>query len=151
MKPEEMNEGVRILLGRMDTHPEEFNCGTLSKWSDIIGEIVHRAKGEPSTVPFLNDEEVQIIYDKLRDLERQEFTAQVLRRLTNDTGEGYEQLNLPYIPGIPPGQTRTITKMELELARKLGVSVEVFLESKRKNELNKIYGRFEKQVREALK
>ena len=135
MKPEEMNEGVRILLGRMDTHPEEFNCGTLSKWSDIIGEIVHRAKGEPSTVPFLNDEEVQIIYDKLRDLERQEFTAQVLRRLTNDTGEGYEQLGLPYVPAIPRGATLTLTKAEMARARALGVSVEVYLEAKRKEEI----------------
>lgn len=153
MKPEEMNEGVRILLGRMDTHPEEFNYGVIDKWSDIVGEIVHRAKGEPNMVPFLDDDEVKAIYDKLRDLERHEFTAQVLRRLADTPEEDFDpdQLGLPYIPAVPKGRTVTLTRAEMERAKALGVSPEVFVEAKRKNELGRIYGQFKRHVRKALK
>lgn len=130
MKPEEMNEGVRILLERMETHPQEFNYGILLKWSDIIKEIMKHAKGEPNAVPFLDDDEVKAIYDKLRDLERQEFTAQVLRKLA-DTPEEPEQLDLPYMPAMPTRQTHGLSVEELKQAISLGVSPEVFAQSKR--------------------
>lgn len=134
MTPEEMNEGVRILLDRMDTHPEEFHYGIHTKWAQIISEVMKAAKGEPSLVHFLHPEEVEAIRDKLRALERNEFTSHVLRVLADAPDDDDDQLDLPYIPSIPRGQTRFVTKSEMELARKLGVSIEVFLQSKRARE-----------------
>ena len=150
MKPEEMNEGVRILLERMETHPQEFNYGILLKWSDIIKEIMKHAKGEPNAVPFLDDAEVKAIYDKLRDLERQEFTAQVLRRLA-DTPEEPEQLDLPYMPAMPRGSTVTVTKAEMDRARALGVSTEVYMEAQREEEMKKLYREYQERSRRVMK
>ena len=89
MNKDVMNEGVQILLARMDTNPEEFEEGNYSKWADIIGAVTARVKektegkdyGKP--LPFLSDPEVSALYDKLEDVRRENFTADVMRRLAN--------------------------------------------------------------------
>lgn len=130
MKIEDMNEGVRILLERMETHPQEFNNGILHKWADVVGDVMQRARGEANPVPFLDDAEVQAIYDKLRDLERHEFTAKVLRKLADTPEEREpEQLDLPYIPAMPR-RTYGLSVEELKQAMSLGVTPEVFAQSK---------------------
>jgi hypothetical protein len=130
MKIEDMNEGVRILLERMETHPQEFNNGILHKWSDVVGDVMQRARGEANPVPFLDDAEVQAIYDKLRDLERHEFTAKVLRKLADTPEEReHEQLDLPYIPAMPR-RTYGLSVEEIKQAISLGVTPEVFAQSK---------------------
>lgn len=134
MKIEDMNEGVRILLERMETHPQEFNNGILHKWSDVVGDVMQRARGEANPVPFLDDAEVQAIYDKLRDLERHEFTAKVLRKLADTPEEQeHEQLDLPYIPAMPR-RTYGLSVEELKQAISLGVTPEVYAETKQKLE-----------------
>ena len=150
MKIEDMNEGVRILLERMETHPQEFNNGILHKWADVVGDVMQRARGEANPVPFLDDAEVQAIYDKLRDLERHEFTAKVLRKLA-DTPEEPEQLDLPYMPAIPRGGTVTVTKAEMDRARAFGVSNEVYLEGKRNEALKQLYKEYQERSRQVLK
>jgi hypothetical protein len=45
MNKDVMNQGVQILLDRMDTNPEEFDDYT-GKWGDIIG-AVHARKSIP--------------------------------------------------------------------------------------------------------
>jgi len=138
MKIEDMNEGVRILLERMETHPQEFNHGINIKWGEMVGDIMQRAKGVANVVPFLHDDEVKAIYDKLRDLERHEFTARVLRKLADTPEEDYDpdaQLNLPYVPSIPNMMDRKTFGLdhgELKEARKLGVTPQVYAESKRR-------------------
>ena len=133
MNPEEMNEGVRILIERMDTHPEEFNYGIHEKWSDIISEIMKHARGHPNTVPFLYPEEVQAVQDKLQKLERDEFTAEVLRRLSSGTSREdvdellERQMNLPYASATP--KTYHLTKADVALASKLGVTPHVYAEA----------------------
>lgn len=129
MKIEDMNEGIRILLERMETHPQEFNYGVHEKWSDMVGEIMQRAKGKGDPVPFLNDDEVKAIYDKLRDLERQEFTARVLRKLADTPEEDDRQLDLPYMPAMPR-RTYGLSVEELKQAMSLGVPPEVFAQAK---------------------
>jgi hypothetical protein len=152
MKIEDMNEGVRILLERMETHPQEFNNGILHKWSDVVGDVMQRARGEANPVPFLDDAEVQAIYDKLRDLERHEFTAKVLRKLADTPEElEHEQLDLPYIPAIPRGGTVTVTKAEMDHIRALGVSKEVYLEGKRNEALKQLYKEYQERSRQVMK
>lgn len=136
MTPEEMNEGVRILIERMDTHPEEFNYGIHEKWSDIITEILKHGRGQPSTVPFLHPEEVQAVQDKLQKLERDEFTAEVLRRLAAGTSRDdvdlmmEKQLNLPYARAMTTVPRRfVLNKSQLANAATLGVSPEVYAEA----------------------
>jgi hypothetical protein len=45
MNKDAMNQGVQILLDRMDTNPEEFD-DYAGKWGDIIG-AVHARKSIP--------------------------------------------------------------------------------------------------------
>lgn len=154
MNVEDMNEGVRILLERMETHPQEFNYGIHEKWADIVGDVVQRSKGKADPVPFLNDDEVKALYDKLRDLERNEFTAKVLRKLADTPEQDFDpdaQLNLPYMPAIPRGGMVTVTKAEMDHIRALGVSKEVYLEGKRNEALKQLYKEYQERSRQVLK
>jgi hypothetical protein len=135
MKIEEMNEGVRILIDRIKTNPEEFSYGVNEKWSDIIGEVCKRVKKEPNGLPFLHDEEVKAIYDHLVEAERQEFTAQVLRKLAGTPQEDDRQLDLPYMPAMPRSKPN-LTVTELKEAKRLGVTPEVYAEAKAKEANN---------------
>lgn len=127
MNKDVMNEGVQILLDRMDTNPEEFD-DYAGKWGDIIG-AVHARKNLPPNVklvdnhplPFLTDPEVNALYDKLEDVRRENFTSDVLRRLADTPKEiaqqelwdtSYSSSNIPHIG--TPVTTRTVTLSEIE-------------------------------------
>jgi hypothetical protein len=89
MNKDSMNQGVQILLERMDTNPEEFE-DYAGKWGDIIGAILARKNSsdehsKDAPLPFLTDAEVNALYDKLEDVRRENFTADVLRRLADDS------------------------------------------------------------------
>lgn len=150
---EDMNEGVRIIIERMETHPEEFSHDIHEKWTDIIGDIMQRVKGKADPVPFLNDHEVKVIYDKLRDLERHEFTARVLRRLADTPEEGM-QMELPYMPAIPR-RTCGLSVEELKEAKKLGVNPQVYADAKqqqieRQRQLHRIHQEYEERKNKGI-
>lgn len=88
MNKDNMNTGVQIILDRMDTNPEEFMpevTGKYSeKWRNIVLAVEMRVKGGKDyedQLSFLNDREVKAMYDRLEDVRRENFTADVLRRL----------------------------------------------------------------------
>jgi hypothetical protein len=114
MNKDAMNQGVQILLDRMDTNPEEFEEGSLSKWADIMNAVTARknvpeAHAKNAPLPFLTDPEVNALYDKLEDVRRENFTADVLRRLADTPQEitqqglwdkpSYSTSNVPHIGG----------------------------------------------------
>jgi hypothetical protein len=120
MNKDVMNQGVQILLDRMDTNPEEFDDYT-GKWGDIIG-AVHARKSIPeenskdAPLPFLTTPEVNALYEKLEDVRRENFTADVLRRLAETPKEitqqelwetSYSTSNHPVL-GTPPSLTKTL-------------------------------------------
>lgn len=125
MNKDVMNQGVQILLDRMDTNPEEFDDYT-GKWGDIIG-AVHARKSIPEThskdapLPFLTDPEVNALYDKLEDVRRENFTADVLRRLADDSVKQqelwdkpiYSTSNIPHI-GTPATIREKLTERQKE-------------------------------------
>jgi len=123
MNKDAMNQGVQILLDRMDTNPEEFDDYT-GKWGDIIG-AVHARKSIPeenskdAPLPFLTTPEVNALYEKLEDVRRENFTADVLRRLADDSVKqqelwetSYSTSNLPHIG--TPATTKSLTLSEIE-------------------------------------
>ena len=74
MRIEDMNEGVQILLARMQTNPEEFiNSG---KWQFLQDGI------KDKRLSFLDSEEIQALDNGLKEMYRQKFTAMVLTKLT---------------------------------------------------------------------
>jgi hypothetical protein len=100
MNKDVMNQGVQILLDRMDTNPEEFEDYS-GKWGDIIG-AVHARKSIPeenskdAPLPFLTTPEVNALYEKLEDVRRENFTADVLRRLADDSVKQQELWETSY-------------------------------------------------------
>jgi hypothetical protein len=111
MKIEDMNEGVRILLERMKTNPEEFES-PFGKWQHVMEQVMERVGGDKNVVPFLHQEEIQALFAGLRDMERNKFTASILRSLAEVDEEG-EQLSLPYVRAILGNQRmRNSTKKE---------------------------------------
>jgi hypothetical protein len=103
MNKDAMNQGVQILLERMDTNPEEFEYDIArggGKWSDIV-QAVHARKNAPEAhkntapLPFLTDPEVNALYEKLEDVRRENFTADVLRRLADDSVKQQELWDEP--------------------------------------------------------
>ena len=64
-----MNEGVKILLERIKTNPEEFT--TQEKWGHLI----------QSHKMFLNEEDAKALDDALNELMQQRFTEKVMKEL----------------------------------------------------------------------
>ena len=120
MNKDVMNQGVQILLDRMDTNPEEFDDYT-GKWGDIIG-AVHARKSIPeenskdAPLPFLTTPEVNALYEKLEDVRRENFTADVLRRLADDSVKQQELWETSYstsnhpVLGTPSSLTKTLKR-----------------------------------------
>ena len=71
-----MNEGVKILLERMKTNPEEFAIGdggfhTLSKWGRLIADYQ----------TYLEPEDCEILKSAINKLHQQTFTEKVMKEL----------------------------------------------------------------------
>lgn len=130
MNKDTMNQGVQIILDRMDTNPEEFEEGSYSKWGDIV-QAVHARVTSPEAhkrnapLPFLSDAEVKAMYDKLEDVRRENFTADVLRRLADAPREqiqedlldlfdsrSYSTSNIPLGTSITTGASITLAEVQ---------------------------------------
>lgn len=104
-----MNKGVRLLMQRMDSHPEEFRDipdrykRTEEKWDNIMHGIYLRmermemdkqgAKIDGSapfsrtyipSLPYLSDEEVTAVYKKLVETQGKLFEQEVMKTLLAD-------------------------------------------------------------------
>ena len=64
-----MNEGVKILLARMETNPEEFV--DRGKWASLLNNYKD----------FLDEEDRKVIADKINNLMQQKFTEDVMKEL----------------------------------------------------------------------
>lgn len=65
-----MNDGVKILLERMQTHPEEFQ-GDYNKWADLINRYEK----------FFTASERSMINGAITNIRRDEFTTIVMEKL----------------------------------------------------------------------
>jgi ATP-dependent DNA ligase len=85
-----MNQGIEILLARMDSHPQEFSSdimlGRYGRWSKVIDQVL--AVGGSFT-----GEEREALATKLREVERERFTQRVMKQLL----DGPEVLNTVHV------------------------------------------------------
>lgn len=75
----DMNEGVRLLIERMKTNPEEFDMGdgalySSNKWGKLIN-------GAMSDVNIFSKEEREAVKEAFLEARRNNFTADVIRTL----------------------------------------------------------------------
>lgn len=95
-----MNQGVELLLQRMDSHPEEFNTHNPDKhahekWKWVTGAIKTRINfmnRSPDTelvhhfesLGFLTDREILILHDKYMSIQADSFSRRVMATLLTD-------------------------------------------------------------------
>jgi hypothetical protein len=95
-----MNQGVELLLQRMDSHPEEFNAynpdkHVREKWYWVMGSIKTRMdfmarspNDDPVThfesLGFLTDCEILVLYDKYMSIQGDSFSRRVMATLLTD-------------------------------------------------------------------
>lgn len=72
-----MQEGIRVLIERMDSHPEEFFGDLAFRWSEIMQDI---AKHGPE---FLEEDDLMMLNKKVKEVRRKEFNAKVLDEIAS--------------------------------------------------------------------
>jgi len=96
---EEFCTAVKILLQRMETHPEEFHkplSPALSdgKWTNLMSQIAAIKHGEKirGDVTFMTDAELDALYEGYKNIRRKAFDDHVMREvLTPEEDEGVER------------------------------------------------------------
>ena len=71
MQPEEINDGVRLLIERMKTNPEDFDGSGPWGYTDV-----------EELKEFLRPDEMAMLQAALIEAKRTNFTTHVLRKLT---------------------------------------------------------------------
>ena len=125
-----MNQGVEILLSRMDSNPDEFTT-VRGKWDWIMDGVNRRVAGKDKDVlAYLTDEEAQALYDKMQLLARDGFTRSVMETLLEESEvnpfadavmQGFGRAPIK-AEGAPIQYERKIklSRSQMELVRKLG-------------------------------
>jgi hypothetical protein len=85
MNVEDMNEGVRMLVKRIESDPQEFDEGSLNKWGRVLGGFPERYRD------ILTKDEIEVIEAKLKEAQRANFTSLVMRVLTGTDEYSIEQ------------------------------------------------------------
>jgi hypothetical protein len=94
-----MNDGVRILLERMETHPEEFDAmGRDSKWENLVYKFNE----------WLDEEDKEAFKNAIKKMRQQKFTELVLEELVDPKKSSLEDVINQYrVKGMPSvGQTQ---------------------------------------------
>lgn len=110
-----MNDGVKILLARMDSHPEEFadifvqeqSSRWGGRWQGIMKIL--EAKGS-----FLSEEDKTALLDKYHSIQGDNFTQYVMRELLEDTKDkkSWEEIALEASRGRSPHKALAINKLK---------------------------------------
>jgi hypothetical protein len=90
-----MIQGMEILLDRMKTHPEEFlrdYSGSLNKWDRLIDHYRH----------VLTNEEMKAYNNAKHELERQQFTSNVLETLLAEPSQLAPEITMFRTQGRDP-------------------------------------------------
>jgi hypothetical protein len=104
---EEFSVGVKILLERMDTNPEEFttpmeNQLTLrgARWGNLISAVIARKteKEMRGDGNFLTDAEVDALFEKYKVLRRKAFDDFVMREVLGADEEKEDKLSSSSLP-----------------------------------------------------
>jgi hypothetical protein len=100
MNLEDMNEGVRMLVKRIESDPQEFEDGSLTKWGRVLGGFPERYRD------ILTKDEIEIIEAKLKEAQRTNFTSLVMRVLTGTDEYSQEQAYRDQIYQTTVGRNR---------------------------------------------
>lgn len=93
---EEICEGVRMLLDRMQNNPEDFDYeGRLYGYRNTMEEVLrHPPADQPMW--FLNETEVKALIDGYTAMHKQKFTAQVVHDILRPLPDYDINMDRPY-------------------------------------------------------
>ena len=77
-----MNGGIKILIARMDTHPEEFEGE--GKWISTFNNYKK----------YMTEEEKDVFWKKLCELKMNEFEQRIVKKLMNEETPAQAELDL---------------------------------------------------------
>jgi hypothetical protein len=100
MNLEDMNEGVRMLVKRIESDPQEFEEGSINKWGRVLGGFPERYRD------ILTKDEIEVIEAKLKEAQRANFTSLVMRVLTGTDEYSIEQAYKDRIYQTTAGRNR---------------------------------------------
>jgi len=96
---EEFSTGVKILLQRMETHPEEFYSDTVSRtlisptiWHSLISAVVNaKINNQVSQdgIFFLTDAEADALFEGYKKVRRKMFDDYVMRNILDKKLSSY--------------------------------------------------------------
>ena len=72
-----MQQGIQVLIERMESHPEEFFGDLAFRWADVMQDI---AKHGPE---FLEEDDLMMLNKKVKEVRRKELTAKILDEIAN--------------------------------------------------------------------
>lgn len=72
-----MQQGIKVLIERMDSHPEEFFGDLAYRWADVMQDI---AKHGPE---FLEEDDLMMLNKKVKEVRRKELNAKILDEIAN--------------------------------------------------------------------
>jgi len=93
---EEICEGIRMLLDRMQNNPEDFDYeGRLYGYRNTMEEVL---RNPPANQPmwFLNETEIKALIDGYTAMHRQKFTAQVVHDIFRPEPQYDISMDRPY-------------------------------------------------------
>lgn len=107
---EELSVGVKILLERCKTNPEEI-MGT--KWLNVVEAVFNykETRARSPSLRGLTEQEIDLIYEALNGLYRAKFDSYIMANVLNADEEE------PVKP-----KKLTMTSAQVAIAKKLGVS-----------------------------
>ena len=115
---EEICEGVKMLLDRMQNNPEDFDYeGRLYGYRNTMEEVL---RNPPADQPmwFLNQTEVKALIDGYTAMHRQKFTAQVVHDILKPAPEYDINMDRPYRSPRSLIATQNMVKEAEELLNK---------------------------------
>lgn len=132
-------EGVKLLLQRMESHPDEFNLDH-GKWARELTVIYARISGKTPphrAEPWLTTAEANAVWEKYIEIKRNEFHNHVMKKLLDDKEDhGLDAYTLsqgkqfnPYQNDLQPGaivpiattSTTTSSSLVARLKQELGI------------------------------
>ena len=119
---DEFCAGVKILLKRMESNPDEFINPHEYKWQKVVAGVFARKEGISTegvgAVRGLTDAEIDALYEGFVKLARPAFDEYVMKNMLDETKELKYQAKERFVQGwtdprmnvnVPPGTMLTVT------------------------------------------
>lgn len=118
-QPEGMLDGIKVMLARMDSNPEEFSLSE-GPWIFLLNTLLQNEE------KHFTEEEVSAVRVKMRDVNRQNFSSAVLKRLMHvENPQSVEGIDISkYLAKPSRGQIAGSAKLFKDLSSTMSKSFE---------------------------